>query len=323
MGHKVDAIPLPTNQQATDAQIADVRARYPGLAYLKERIDAIIISGPEHVGPWIDQVYGRDEWKMLNVPKAAWLHESCVRDDYQIDFNHLAWMADEWFFPAIQDAEFHDQDMFCKGRSHYLPLGVDTEVFKSSVAGVRFTDASFERNTLRNHFDVAFIGLMYPKRVAFIKALQQHKIPPIHNGRVVGQVDLFGYDYEGAARLLASNYRVIKVFFNMPALSRLLVSKVFEVMACGTFLMTPQIPPEAGAAKNMLPFESGRDLIYYRSSNLPFVAQLLNEWSSPDKDAERQRIAKAGCKLVHEKHSLNVRMQEMLIKSKVGVIALG
>jgi hypothetical protein len=304
MGHKVENVPMPTSPQATEEQVKQVRASKPPIEYFKQ-FDAILISGPEHIAPWIEHVWGMYEWKQVAAPKLGWFHESMNRDDFKIDFESLKWVADQWFFPAIQDAEFHDQEMFAKGRSHYLPLGVDTEVFQPGPKLSAFRDA----------FDVAFIGLLYQKRQIYLKALAQHQIPDIRVSRVMGHTDLWGYDFEGAASLLASNYRAVKVFFNLPAMSRLLVSKVFEVMACGTFLLTPQLVPEA--AKNMNLFEDGRDLVYYRASNLPRVAQLLREWSSPEKDAERQRIAEAGCRLVNEKHSLKMRLTEMLSKIAV------
>jgi spore maturation protein CgeB len=115
-------------------------------------------------------------------------------------------------------------------------------------------------------------------------------------------------------RLLASNTRECKIFFNLPSMSRLLVAKVFEVMACGTFLLTPLIGDGRGAEQNMKLFESGKHLVYYSPSNMPFTAQLLRDWVSPEKDAERQKIAEAGCREVHAKHNLKIRLEELLAK---------
>jgi spore maturation protein CgeB len=163
-------------------------------------------------------------------------------------------------------------------------------------------------------FDVAFLGLLYPKRQVFLKALAKHKIPPIRHG-MCQIIDLHGYHREESIRLLASNQRQIKVFFNLPSMSRLLVSKVVEVLATGTFLLTPMLPE--GAKKNELLFESGVHLVYYSPSNLGYVAQLLRDWASPEKDAERQKISEAGCREVHAKHLLSHRLAEIL--AKVGV----
>jgi spore maturation protein CgeB len=244
-----------------------------------------------------------------------------MREDYNIDFDGLKWAGDEWFFPAIQDAEMHDQEMFAKGRSYYLPFGVDTEIFKP------YSHAQLEGLPLRQNYldavlpqthtiDVGFLGLLYQKRQLFLQALNRHQHPPIQCSMCAIQ-DIRGYDQEGSMRLLASNTREIKVFLNLPSLSRLLVSKVTEVMACGTFLLTPKLPEQSAA--NMDLFKDGTHLVYYSASNVGYVAQLLREWVSPDKDAERRTISEAGCREVHEKHSLKIRLEEMLAKLKVGV----
>lgn len=311
MGHKVCEGPLPTLREANEIMVKSVKAQAPGLAQLHD-CDLIIVSGPEHISPWIDTVYGKYEWKQIDVPKAVWLHESCNRDDYSIDFDTIKWVGDEWFFPAIQDAEFHDQEMFAGGRSHWLPFGVDEEIFHPmrSVPYMELTRKDIEC------FDVGFLGLMYPKRQIFLRALSRHDHPPIRIG-MCSIADLHGYHLEESIQLLASNTRQIKVFFNMPSMSRLLVAKVVETMACGTFLLTPMLPAERGAEKNEKPFTSGEHLIYYSPSNMGHIAQLLRDWVSPEKDAERQRIAEAGCREVHARHTITHRMQEML--AKVGV----
>jgi hypothetical protein len=310
MGHSVLEGPLPTAREASKPMIEMVKAGAPKLDALKS-CDAIIVSGPEHISPWLDLVYGKYDWKHVAVPKACWLHESCNREDYNIDFDVLKWCGDEWFFPAIQDAEFHDQEMFCAGRSHWLPFGVDTEMFQASYLGTDMYGHPWPLSDIKKNFDIAFLGLMYPKRQLFLRSLSNHNHPPIRCG-MCSVSDLHGYHLEESIRLLVSNTRQIKVFLNMPALSRLLVSKIYEVMSCGTFLLTPLLAEDRGADKNMVPFESGKHLVYYSPSNVGYVAQLLRDWVSPEKDAERARIAEAGCKEVHAKHSLILRLTELM-----------
>lgn len=315
MGHAVISGPLPTAREASEPMVKMIKDGAPKIEALKA-CDAIIVSGPEHIAPWIDLCYSKYEWKQIDVPKACWLHESCQREDYQIDFDVLKWVGDEWFFPAVQDAEFHDQEPFATNRSHWLPFGVDTEMFRPySPEGVR----GYEPAGFPKVFDVGFLGLLYQKRQLYLKALSHHNHPPIRCG-MCSVNDLHGYHLEESIKLLVSNTRQIKVFFNLPALSRLLVSKVYEVMAAGTFLITPMVPPERGADRNMNPFKTGEHLVYYSPSNLPYVGQLLREWVSPEKDAERQKIAVTGCKEVHAKHSLDVRLQELLSKVSKEVV---
>jgi spore maturation protein CgeB len=293
MGHEVLTGITPVDKSATEQRLEAVRKQLPPIQEV-QTCDLVIVSGPEHIGPWLQAVYGAYEWKNLGVPKAAWLHESCHRD-YDIQFDGIKVFGDHFFFPAIQDAEFHDQEPFAAERSHWLPLGVDTDVF------------SPDRGP--HDHNVGFIGLLYERRQKYLMGLARHHIPPIRVGQVMIQ-DINGFDALGSALRLAASYSRIKVFLNLPAMSGMLVSKVYEVMACRTFLLSPELSPEQGP-DNMRLFESGKHLIYYRPSNLPYLAQLLTEWSSPEKHDEREAIALAGMTEVREKHSLELRMQQM------------
>jgi len=316
MGHEVIGAGLPQGGGDVDQRQFDaIKAKAPTLEQLKTQ-DLVIVSGSEHIGPWLDAIYAKYEWKNLPVPKAAWYHESFSRDDYAIDFDAVKWWAEEHFFPAAQDAEFHDQEMFAKEHSHWLPFGVDTKVFHDRAADVHGWDLPTDTSSHSEKvWPIAFIGLLYEKRRAFLGALLRHDHPPIRLGNVHIE-DLSGWCGEEAVRRLASNYRQIGVFFNLPAMSRLQVTKIYEVMACGTFCLTPLLPSDRGTSQNMT-FENGRHCVYYRSSNLPYVAQLLREWSSEEKREEREKIAAAGCAEVHANHSLEKRLAVILEKCGV------
>lgn len=302
MGHSVTDVVMPTMRQA-DQQLMDYfKAERPKLEEVAA-MDLLIVSGPEHICPWIVAIYGQKEWESLTMPKAAWLHESCRREDFQFDVNNFKWIADEFFFAGQQDADFHDQAPFLLGRSHWMPLGVDTDIFKPGMK------IDLGNIPLRHAHEIAFIGLQYPKRHTFLQALTRHKIPAIKLGRVMIE-DLNGFDAEGTARRLAANYRSIKVFLNLPAMSNMLVSKVYEVMACGTFLLTSSLPEDG--IKNMDLFKGGKHLVYYKASHIPYLAQLLRDWIDAKHDEDRKIIAETGCKEVHENHSLKKRMEDML-----------
>ena len=312
MGHAVLDVPMPTEREAGPGQVEQVKQSLPKIEAFKDA-GLLLVSGVEHIAPWIDEVYGKYEWKQLSGVKACWLQESCRRDDYNIDFEAISWWGDEYFFPAIQDAEFHDQEMFAKGRSHWLAFGVDTNIFKPNAGYASNWDVWPKQAKL---YDVGFMGLLYGKRQVFLNALRRHNIPPIRCGSVHIQ-DMGGYQFEESARRYAENIRQIKVFLNMPALSRLIVSKVYEVLACGTFCLTPTLPDEQSTHLNMRHFESKRHLVYYSPSNLPMLAQYLREYSSPEFDKKREEIAAWGCKEVHEKHSLKIRLEEMFSAMKL------
>jgi spore maturation protein CgeB len=326
MGNEVLVIPLPTSRPINES--AQEQKRFQLLIDAKKKelpkieviaqCDAVIVSGPEHIGPWIEEVYEKYAWtREVKCPKAAWLHESMERDDYNIDFDAISWIADEWFFPAIQDAERYDQQMFAPGRAHWLPFGVDTTIFQPLVDAPEMIDLGRSYDEWAGKtLDCAFIGSLYQKRIAFLNALSRHDHPPIRLANVVGQ-DIHGYDAAEWTHRYVSNLREIKVLLNLPSMSKLLVPRVYEALATGTFLMSPILAPDGGVNRNMLPFEDG-ELLWYRPSNLPRIAQLLHEWSSVAKDEERRKIAAAGCAKVHKEHSLEKRLTEMLAKMKIG-----
>jgi hypothetical protein len=171
-------------------------------------VDGVIVSGPEHIGK---HVVAKD------VPVIAWLHETVEREDYgKLDVDAIKRTADIVFCPAIQDEKYGFK---------YLPFGVDTEIFKPAP-----TDKTI---------DAGFIGLLYPKRQAFLAELKKHGVNLITGN--VQVLELGGVNPRKTAELYAENIRKIKVFVNLPTLSQLAVTKVLEVLACGTHLLTPTV----------------------------------------------------------------------------------
>src|SRR5882762_8033107 len=300
--------------------------------------DAIIVSGPEHI--FRTHVKGGQpngynltedeltiyEWKHeVKPPKIFMYHESNHREDQTFGFEDYLTLGDSHFFPAIQDADTFDQEHFAKGRSFYLPFGVDTDVFRplacpSCKGGVtklacKLCLGSGAQRSPKD-IDVGFVGLLYDKRQRFLANLSQHMKQGRDPWVVVGNVqvlDMDGPSWTDQALRLAMNYRRVKVFLNMPAYSELLVSKVPEVMACGSFILTPMLTG-AGEA-NCAIFEHAKDLAYYHHTNLPFLVQTMREFA--ERDDMRERIASAGMAKVHEKYSLKVQIPEILEKAQI------
>jgi glycosyltransferase involved in cell wall biosynthesis len=324
--------------------------------------DAIVVSGPEHI--FRSQVKGDGanaytftseeltvyEWlHEVKPPKIFLYHESNRREDQTFGFEDFLTYGDYHFFPAVQDAETYDQEHFAKGRSFWLPFGVDTDVFKpltcsrctikglgggyrpgkvSPVTGLEgfsareLLDGKECPQCLGTGFakspkdiDVGFVGLMYPKRNQFISHLSQHMKQGRDPWVVIGNVqvlDMDGPAWTDQVLRLAQNYRRCKSFFNLPAYSELVVSKVVEVMACGTFILTPMLE---GAAERNCAFQHGKELVYYHPTNLPFLVQTLREFV--ERDQLREQIALAGMAKVHETLSLKVQVPEIL--SKCGI----
>lgn len=318
--------------------VVDIPVGRPGSAGFQVReingCDLIIVTGLEHFQRNPAFGFNLEAWNALKPPKFAWYHESFFRDDVTFNFRDLETLADEHFFPAVQDAEMFNATHFnAKGRCHWMPFGVDTEVFRPEscrACGIKFSlgqDSTVfaERNSAVSGcpecagtgwgqniktLPIGFIGLLYEERQAFIRALTPHVKSPavrITIGNVVVK-DMDGLDHKATVERLAANYRKIKLFLNLPAKSRLLVTKVYEVMACGTALMTPLLPRDS--AKNTEIFTDKKHLLYYQKNHVGGVNQILEKYVQDD--IAREVIAVAGCREVHEKHSLKVRMEEML-----------
>ena len=315
MGHEVIGFCL--GRQGTQARITKE---------ILEQQDLIIISGLEHfMHPkelsetkyynFLSEHMTEEDWASLKVPTAAWYHESFVREDQNYDFTRLIPFADHHFFPAQQDAEMLSPQL--PNHVHHLPFGVDLAVFRPQVClecagkkvSLEICTSCYGSGFAPNNPDlsVGFIGLVYNKRQHFLNNFLKHCKVPLHIGAVVVQ-DMDGIDAHETALRLARNYRRCKVFLNMPSLSKLLVTKVLEVMACGTMLVTPMLDGDAEC--NMAPFTNAKHLIYYAPKNAGFLNQTLQNLL--DHEADRNRMALAGMAEVRKNHSLRSRLETML-----------
>lgn len=224
MGHDVVGIGVPPVTKITKEEAARINKPISDC-------DLIIVSGPEHLRKWIQYFY--KDWGKLTIPKVGWYHESFVREDYSLNYADFEPMFDFHFFPDPDDAK--------KFKGDWLPLGVDTEMFWSG---------DNERD-----IEVGFIGLMYPKRAKFVEELSSHlgdiKIKYMtacqsERGLIpaIGVWDADGLNIRRSMELLSDTYRRIKVFVTFPSLSKVLVAKVLESMACGCVLVAPKQPVE-------------------------------------------------------------------------------
>jgi spore maturation protein CgeB len=241
------------------------------------RADLIILGAVEWYGDVLLQRYGAD-WAALPMPKLAWYAESAHRDDRDFPFGRYRGLADLHYSPAAQDAaEF---------RGTWLPFGADT---------VLFTPRPVEKR-----HDAAFLGSLYPKRVEYLQRIGV----PLARMAPVSDPD----PVRSFARL-AEAYGSTRIFVNLPAYSRLLVTKVTEVMACGTMLVTPAMDHPSALA-NMAQFADGRHLVYYPPDRPGALAEILAHYLHTP--TEREAIAAAGREEVVRAHSLRARLERML-----------
>ncbi len=272
LGHEVAALPVDHTQTQLNL------GSYPARAQL-EKFDGIVLSGPEHLRGHILALY--PEWCKLSVPKVSWMHETVEREDYgRLPIEAIQRLADTTFCPAAQDERYG---------LRWLPFGVDTEVFKPNWNQTKT-------------YQAAFIGLIYPKRAEFLKKVIPHlKGINFMIGNVQVQ-DLGGICVHETAALYADNLRRIKVFVNLPTLSQLAVTKVYEVLACGTFLITPRI----AEARNFDNLQAH----FYDPSKPESLAESIRFCLQE----EEQRIAatRVCCQQVHGLHRLELRCQTLL-----------
>jgi len=249
-----------------------------------ECADLVMVSAIEYMFPHIERKYGY-RWFSNIAPKAINLYtESLHRDDTHWNHEALGKFAKLQVFPAAQDAR--------EARGYYLPFGVDTEIF-------------YPEPTTQATIDVGFIGTLYSKRVGYMERIGY---PISHVAAPVERVNGI-YEVRQGTHNLRHCYNIMKIFVNLPALSRLLVTKITEVMACGTFLLTPMLD-HPSALENMDIFNNESELVYYRADD-PRTCGHLIQWYLDHPEA-RERIADWGCQVVHEKYSLRKRLQKIL-----------
>jgi hypothetical protein len=258
------------------------RTSFPSSAQLSE-MDGIIISGPEHMGGFIATLH--PEWEKIRVPKAAWMHETVTREDYgSLNVESIKRLADTTFCPAIQDEAYGFR---------FLPFGVDTHVFRPEP-------------DVAQDINACFIGLMYPKRRAYLEHVTAHlreidlKVENI-------QVEEGGIvDPRKTVLAYAAMLRRIKVFVNLPTLSQLLVTKIYEVTAAGTCMVTPVVKGIGGRNHQFL----GENVCLYDEDDPIALAKLVR--SLLGNDDNRVRLAATACDEMHSRHCIELRLQKIL-----------
>jgi FkbM family methyltransferase len=240
--------------------------------------DLIILSGAEWYSRAIDKRYSAS-WAEVKVPKVAWYTESFDRDDHHFDYGSLAHIADRHYFPAQQDAAAH--------AGQWLPFGVDSTLFTPMPTA--------------KLYDAVFLGMMYGKRAEYAKRIKY----PIFYLRTE-------FDHNNPAKsvqLLADAYSSARIVINLPSLSRLLVTKVTEVLACRTMLVTPKIDHPSAQA-NLQQFEDRVHLAYYAPDKPEEIGQIVDYYLAHAD--EREAIAEAGWRAVNQQHSLRHRLEKIL-----------
>lgn len=247
--------------------------------------EAVIVSGPEHIAKTVP--------RFRHIPTVAWLHETVEREDYgKLDVDAIKRSADIVFCPGIQDEKYGFR---------YLPFGVDTDIFTpcegAGTAGPR---------VLPKLIDAGFIGLLYPKRQAFLAELRKQGVNLTAGN--VQVLEIGGVNPRKTAELYAENIRKMKVFVNLPTLSQLAVTKIYEVLACGVPILTPKI----SEMKNF----GNLPAMFYEPTAAALAAQLRE---LPSHSTECGTCATMAHR-VHDEHRLELRCETLIAALKeIGV----
>jgi hypothetical protein len=287
MGHEVLDAPIPTNahgaviKNMTRDEFAEHARKLPTVNDLSG-CDKIIVVGPEYVAPWITTLYG-ERWRQLSPDRSAVFLESTARADAQLPIEKVGADYTFCYYPDPSDvARFG-------GFLHRA--SVDTEKFCP------------DSNTPKL-YDAAFVGTLYPKRVAFLQQLATH----LDSTFLVGDVhahDIGGECQELWTSLYVRNIRQMRIHAALPSNNPMPVSRPYETLACGTFLIESCRLPE--------PLE---DKVHYRrydASDPASLAELIRYYLAHEQ--EREAMARAGCEMVRKAFPSEKLWQEILTRA--------
>lgn len=281
LGHTVTVCEIPTHKISPQ----NAKAWLPPVSYIAQH-DTVILSGPEHLYPFISEAYG-PTWGYLKVPRIAWYHESFDRQDVR-SFDTVKLLSDFHFFPAKADA--------VKFGGHWAPFAVDTTIFHPA----------------ETHRDIplGFVGVIYDKRRRYLDGLRPELSAAGYHLQTANVVVWRGTEVNHLAstQRYADQVRRMKLFFNLPTLSSLHVSKVVEVLACGTCLLTPRVIGEETLFRTPV-FETPL-LDYYEPDDLLSTVQKIRFLLA--NNATRTAMGKAAAAHVRNNHDIDKRLQEIL-----------
>ncbi|MBZ5656918.1 MAG: glycosyltransferase [Acidobacteriia bacterium] len=304
MGHEVLEGTIPTNahgavvHQVGRAEYERTLAKMPTLEGVQS-CDVILVAGPEYVAVWLNTLYGKEQWCKLKARRVALYLESTKRQDVQFRYDIFSEWYDVHYFPDREDA--------ARLGGHYLRGSIDLGMFKPCVLenepGHTCDQACYSRRMAEKKYEAAFVGSLYQKRIEFLGQLLP-LLPEVDfyaNGVTVR--DLGGECQREWAELLAKNIRQIKVHVALPSNNmRMTVSRPFETLACGTFLLTYNTDDN--------PFRDGVHCRIYDPAKPQELADLIRYYIAHED--EREAIARAGCEEVRRNYSLRDRLGELL-----------
>jgi len=209
-------------------------------------------------------------YKKINIPKIFYAIDSHLTLNFHRNIIHdfdIVFAAQKDYIPKLKEIK---EEVF------WLPLACDTAVHK--------------KYEIPRLFDIGFVGSMdskYTQRVSLLKKLSDKYDVLATNVKYTDMAKIYSQSRIGFNKSLKGD-------LNM---------RVFEVMSCGTMLLTDRIN---NGMEEL--FKNKKHLVLYNDENemLELVEYYL------DNEEERERIAREGQREVHKKHTYEHRAKEML-----------
>jgi len=297
MGHEVfeGSIPVDANgavlNTLTQEQFEYYRAAMPTPAQL-DGCDLVLVFGPEYVGNWLNSLYGEQGWRNLRCGvKAACYLETSREAGRDFRYERYRDGYDLHFYPARSDVERF-------GGIQSQPC-IDTRMFSPDHPAALDSGGALNEKK----YEAGFVGSIYPKRAEFLTRLL-----PLLNGLDFRAGYVVARDLSGElprlwTELLVNNIRQLRIHVGLPSNNvHMTVSRPFETLACGTFLLTYRTSDSF--------FADGEHCRFYDPDRPEELAGLIRYYSTHAE--EREEIARSGCRYVRRMFSREKRLAELL-----------
>lgn len=219
-------------------------------------------------------LYHLTGYKELGIPVAYWAIDSHIHAKY----NFQKKIAIDFSYIFVAQKEYVDDFKKNNKNSFWLPLAADPEIHKPYLT--------------EKKFDIGFVGAKNPKthpeRTKLLNCLEAKYNLVINSNAYGGE--------------MAKIYSSSKIGFNK-SLRGDLNMRVFEIMSCGTMLLTDRISNGLNGL-----FEDKKHLVLY--NNLRDLDEKIQYYL--EKKEEREFIATEGQKEIWQKHTYKNRMDEMI-----------
>lgn len=229
---------------------------------LKQDADLLISYKGSGINPrWIE---------MVKCPTVLWYPDDVLAAQHaQVDLRAFGYAYDYIYY--FDEAGLNALKSLGIRNPVFLPLAADPEVFKPQE--------------IEKEYDVSFVGNVYPNRRAMLDRLRKR---------------FNVYETKAYMEEMANIFNRSRIVLNLGIGKTGYPLRVFETLACGSFLLTNEIHPRFRI------FEDKKHLAYFNDSNIENLVEyyLAN-------GEEREAIAKRG----HEeskKHTFELRMERIL-----------